>query len=267
MIKRLALCFAIGCSSLMAATGGVHDPQVEASLRQMMRSAGQCDREAGFYSMVQAGLGTDQYREFRVPDGVLAIARADAESRARLVTTLNALLDREFTVRHTGAANLGCDYYGDLIWAVGTLRDTSSIPVLLKVVSTGGAATGALAGLGDGALSGALDMLPTANDEDRHSLFEMFSEMAEPRNVSRLKAPGSVSKLLNILLEGASDIDPFSRTAVAPGLARFGTPEALQALSLLAESDPFTTPGESGPRYLVREAAEKALKMAASQKK
>src|ERR1017187_8925146 len=271
MIKRLALCVAISGACLLAGADGIHDPRIQAALVQI-HSGQWTDRAAGFYSMARAGLSADRRSEFPVADGVSAISRADAESRLVLVQALNALLDLESNLVNSGKAPIGdesySDYYGDVIQAVTVLRDTTSAPVLLKCINTGGMAVGTLASLGDEALSAAMNLLvSTADAETRHSLFRMFAEMAEPRNLSRLTAPDSRSKLLNVLLDGARDGDPYSRLGTTPGLARFTTPEAVQTLRRLAESDPFTSPEESAPRYLVREAASKALKMAASQNK
>lgn len=68
-------------------------------------------------------------------------------------------------------------YYGDLIQAVTTLRDSSSTHVLMRCVNTGNMAIAVLAGFGETALSEALSALPSADIETRHAFSALFSNV------------------------------------------------------------------------------------------
>ena len=142
-----------------------------------------------------------------------------------------------------------------------TLRDASSTKALLKAINTGGIAQDALSGFGDDALMGSLEMLPSADSETRHSIYQMLTTMTETRNINRLREPESRSLLSSALVAGAGDKNPWTRASVATGLANVGTPETEQALTKLAEADPFTRPENQRIRYPVREAASKALQI------
>jgi hypothetical protein len=266
-MTKKTLIFSIAFASLLqaGAENGVRNPLIAAAMKEM-QSAQESDRIAGFYSVINAGLGPYRKSEFPVPDAVLAIAKTDTDSRVEIVRSLNALLDLEITSIKTAglASSDSSDYLGDVIQAVTTLRDTSSIPVLLKCVSTGGMVAHALASLGDESLNATLVTLPTAADEDRRSLFRMLGEMAETRNISRLASPESRLKLREAIINGARDEDPFVRIAAVPGLLSLRVPEAAELLKELSTSDPFTLNDATAVRYPVREAAARALKTAGS---
>jgi len=116
-----------------------------------------------------------------------------------------------------------------------------------------------MAGFGEAALSEALNVLPSADIQTRHSLFRLFSRMAEPRNVVNLTAE-SRSSLLSVLLAGVNESNPFSRVAAVQGLAHLPSLAAIEAVGRLATEDSFNVVTPAGTvRFPVREAAVKAL--------
>lgn len=75
-------------------------------------------------------------------------------------------------------------YYGDVIQAVTALRDISSMRALMRCLNTGNMAATVVASFGDASLSEALNMLPAADAQTRHSLFRLFSQMTEQRKLN-----------------------------------------------------------------------------------
>jgi hypothetical protein len=242
---------------------GISDHRVDASLKQL-QSSGWPERSAAFYAIVHAGLDTGRTSDLPVADGILAVSRANAASRTVLVQALTHLLDQETDLISSNLAPSSEDYstyYGDVIQAVTTLRDSSSTRVLIRCINTGNMALTAVAGFGEPALSEAINLLPTADVETRSSLFRLFSRMTEPRNIANLKSAASHTSLLNALLIGSDVPNPFSRIAAAQGLARISSPTAIQAVSRLAAGDSFTIITPAGAvQYPVRDAAVKALR-------
>ena len=120
----------------------------------------------------------------------------------------------------------------------------------------------AISDLGDNALAGTLDLLSrTGDDETHHSLLVLLSRMAEPKNIEHFRKATSRQELLQALLVGASESDPYARLAVVHGLAQYGSSsEAVRTLNHLAANDEFALTADGvGFRYPIREAASKAL--------
>jgi hypothetical protein len=240
----------------------------EASIR--LKSSDWEEREQGFSDMLRGRAGPQIMSSEQVTAAVKATELWTPEQKARVVAELGALLEREARMVNSPGfpgSEGHSEYYANLIQAVSMFRDKSGIPGLLLAVNTGGMAFGALAGLGDDALNGALKILPTADAETLWSLLHVFTQMTDPSNLEQFKAPDARGKLLNALALGANDSDPALRRVVAPGLARLGSPEALQILSRMAQSDPYVVTVDGKPSYPVREAAKAALQSRAGQQK
>jgi hypothetical protein len=240
----------------------------EASIR--LKSNDWQEREQGFSDMLRGRAGPQSLSSEQVTAAVLSMEKWNPEEKARVVAELGALLEREARMVNSGSVSgteAHSEFYANLIQAVSMFRDKSGIPGLLLAVNTGGMADGALAGLGDDALNGALKMLPTADFETRMNLLDVFTQMTDPLNLEQLKAPDARGKLLNALALGANDNDPHLRRRVAPGLARLGSPEALQILSRMAQSDPCVVTVDGKTSYPNREAAKAALQSRAGQQK
>lgn len=260
-MRAFGLLLAIA-GGLFARQRSISDPIIAVSLKQL-QSPAWVERSAAFYTIVHAGLETDKASDFPVADGILAIGRASTASRAGLVQALTNLLEFETSVMSTNNGPSSEDYsvyYGDVIQAVTTLRDASSMHALMRCLNTGNMATASLAGFGDAALSEALNILPTSDAQTRHSLFRLFSLMTEQRNLNNFTNAQSRSSLLRVLLEGVNESNPFSRIAAVNGLGRLSSPDAVQALNRLAVSDPFTiVTSRNSVQYPVRDAAVKVL--------
>jgi hypothetical protein len=179
-----------------------------------------------------------------------------------LAEALTKLLATETDLVSSGAApatEAYSNYYGDVIGAVATLRDPGSLHTLMRCINTGLMAQNALASFGEPALTEALKTLPAADEETRNSLFHLFSRMAEPQNRNSLRSDESRTTLLNVLLAGAKDSNPYNRETAVEGLARFSSPEAVKAIDRLATSDSYKVLDPDGKtRYPVREAAATA---------
>ncbi len=196
MIKSLALLLAIG-SGLFAGQRNTSDPLITTSLKRLQSSVW-TDRSNAFYTIVHAGLETDENSDFPVADGILALSRGNT-SRQGLVVALTNLLEVESSLLASNelpSSEEFSTYYADVIQAVATLRDVSSTHALMRCLTTGNMAISAIASFGDTALSEALNLLPSSDAETRHSLFRLFSRMTEQRNLSSLTSAQSRSSLL-----------------------------------------------------------------------
>ena len=258
---RASACLLIGVVSLFGWQGDSATPQITRSLKQL-GSERWSQRSSAFYTLVRSGQSTAAGTEFPIPDGVLGAVSRNPSLRDGIVVGLTALLDRETTLVNLGRAPLSEEYstyYGDLIEAIATLRDTRSSHVLFRCLNTGNMAISAVAGFGDDALAEALNAMPTADEETRRSPFRLFAQMAEPKNMLKFTRQESRAELSQVLLKGATDQDPFNRLAVVPGLATLGSAEAIAALKRLADTDPFSGCRTQGVHYPVRDAASKSL--------
>jgi hypothetical protein len=262
----VVVCLLVGAASSVAQNTDL-TLAFTAQLSRQLTSDQWPERSVGFYSLVRAGLSTDSGTEFPIADGVLGVIRSNPSLRDQVVDELISLLDQETSLATSADAPDTEEYsvyYGDVIQAVSTLRDARSTHVLFRCVNTGNMALSALAGFGDGALTEALNAMLTADEETRHNLFRLFSEMTEPKNVANLTNRDSLNQLSQILMNGSEDSDPFNRLAVVPGLARLGSPSAMGALRRLATLDSYAVSSPQEIRYPVREAASKSLDDVAS---
>ena len=220
-LLRQAVVLAFFSGWCLSQTPNATDPELRATLKKF-KSSEWTVRIAAFRDLVAQGTQLDKGSAFPVSDAVLAIAHQNRESRLTLVRDLTALLEFEnhnVSSGKTPATEEFSDYYADLIQAVTTLRDPSSLPVLIDDVNTGGMATNALASFGDDALSLVIRKIPAADHETRSSLYGVLDLMTEAKNLARFKNPESKSILEAALITGAHDSSPHIRELVPFGFS------------------------------------------------
>ncbi|HEX8814186.1 MAG TPA: HEAT repeat domain-containing protein [Terriglobales bacterium] len=152
------------------------------------------------------------------------------------------------------------EYYGNLIAAVGALKDVQAIPALLSAITTGGNATRGLAELGEPALEPVLQQTNNPNPSVRSSALFTIRDML---NMKKLADPKSLARVDEVLRKSLEDTDPSVRTSAIWAIGATGDKQFLPALSRIADCDPATLPGEAdggGTFYPVRHAARTVAK-------
>jgi HEAT repeat protein len=151
------------------------------------------------------------------------------------------------------------NYYGDVIAAVASLRDSDAIPALADAISTGNLATTALARFGDLSLPAVIGKLESPDPVARAAALFTAEKMLELRTLS---GPGKQAKLKSIFLKGLRDSDPSVRTSAVYALGSLDDVSVLPVIKTIARSDPFALKGQAEDGkdlYPVRHAAAVVL--------
>jgi hypothetical protein len=230
------------------------------------------ERSRSFYSLVFSSKGENH----SISTHVKALLRAYPAEAERIKLALIAALEREGAYRlqvEASQRNLTegfTNYFGDLIWAVGELRDGRAVKGLLAGVDTGGLAVNALADICPAALDA---IIAKSREPDRpfqgariHGRDGAVSTLGECLNRQEaVRAhPEMVAKIRKALIEALDDPHWVVRAQAASALFHLrDDPEVAFRLKQVAESDPYITPsdidrGRQSP-FPVRSAAAGAL--------
>ncbi len=162
------------------------------------------------------------------------------------------------------------DYWPDLIWAVGSLRDPRAVRALLGAQGTGGIAANDLADLCPFAVDA---LIEESHKPDRYFRGEPISDRTAAlrelgfciTRVALMRAhPEAVAKIRAAFLTALDDPDGPTRAWAVEGLSYFrNDPDIRARLQALALADPYVgTVARSGKlqeEFVVREAAKRAL--------
>ena len=175
-----------------------------------------------------------------------------------LLTTENKNVETSKTLSE-GYTN----YYGDVVAAVSSLRDSRALMALVGAVGTGGMATGALAEFGAASLDPVLHELQSHDSIVRAAAVRAINEFLEPAYRKGFSDGVSRQKIKAALLQAGADDDYGVRFTAVRGLAKIVDADTLGMLKKLASSDPAKLPGKATDGgdvlYPVRRAAKKAL--------
>ena len=153
------------------------------------------------------------------------------------------------------------NYYADLIAAVTSVGDPRSLDVVVGAIATGGMATRTLVSFGRIAVKPIAQKLKSPDVTVRAAVARTLSQMLE-RSPDVSKDPASRETIKQTLLLAAADPYFTVRMAAIDGLVRLGDQHSIDLVERMSRTDPFRgdeIPGLRG-RYIVREAATKALK-------
>jgi hypothetical protein len=172
-----------------------------------------------------------------------------------------ALLEKENNSAHAGLGEGFYNYWGDLVAGVGALRDRRAIPALVRVIDSGDLATNGLAALANDSAEAVLSRSSDSNPLVRQAVTRTLSQMLDQALGGDLNA-ATFTRVKDGLIRAATDDSFWVRASAIPGLSRLPGREVTDALTNLAEHDPYWRPGEPGQPaqyYLVRERAKAAL--------
>jgi len=184
----------------------------------------------------------------------------DADRRKQLLIELleneNRIVDpyrqREGRELSEGYGN----YYGDLVWAVSSLKDVSSMNALLGAFLSGGMATGTLMSFGSASVDPVIGKLKDPDYHARATAARVLGVMLEQSDIAsdvRLK-----SKIRSSLIQASTDSEYLVRRNSVAGLIQFADDECISIVEDLSQNDPYRADFMDN-RYLVREEALKAL--------
>ncbi len=226
-------------------------------------------RREGFYQLI--ALSGGDLSDTR--GAVSALLTNNPEKAEDIKLALIRLLEREnakmkeFDVRfkktgQTIGQDYDTDYYGYVIAAAVTLKDSRSTNVLLGAIATGGMAMRALAEFAPISLD---PVLAKSHDPDsivRSSALLTLQEMLKGPTYEKVKSPIYRSKIKQTLVHAVSDEDPNVRSVAVRVLATLGDTDTIPLLEKVAKNDPAVLPGQAtGGKdlYFVRHAANMAL--------
>jgi len=237
--------------------------ELKAVLRQFKAPEWKTRRDA-FHGLLRLGSGDVSY----IPRPLAELLGKYPDQADEIKGGLIQLLEKENSMVQNFAKEgqrFGEDYsnyYGDVIAAVSTLKDTRSINALVGAIATGGMAARGLAELGPASIDPVLRAAANGDPLVRSSALQVLIVIVRT-------APGDAStdrarrlRIKETLLRSATDPDPSVRMSAATGLAALGDPDGVPVLERLAEHDPFFLPGQAeGGKdlYVVRNIANRAL--------
>jgi HEAT repeat protein len=262
------------CAIMMFASIG-HAQKLTLSSAQVPELIRQLDdsdwknRMDAFYRLIRLG-HTDEMHglTYALPSELTNLLKTVPEQSDEIKLALIKLLEREnsFSKAHvkeyqrTGIP-LGegyGEYYGDLIGAVTSLKDMSSLSALLDSITTGNMVTSTLAELGAAALDPVIEKLNSDNLHVRQAATIVLTQMLELQKVSD---PASRAKIKRAFIKAASDEDPYVRMSALDGFAALGDKDVIPIVEKLAIEDPYEASAHGGEKgyYLVRKRAEEVL--------
>lgn len=223
-------------------------------------------RSRAFYSLMSLGLGMPaEGRTYLFPSALQSLFNEHRDLTDQIKLALIAVLGKENDVvegyKRTGV-HFGEDYssyYGDVIAAVGSLKDKRAMESLLGAITTGGMATRALADMAPASL---VPVLAKTADQDSHVrsfAIHVLREVLSRGPYSETPGYPERGKIKQALLRGAKDHEGFVRANAARALAALGDEDVIPLLKSMAESDPDNYPRDGQKFYYVRHAAKEAL--------
>jgi hypothetical protein len=227
-------------------------------------------RARAFYSLLSLSLPDGFNGRTWLMRSILAdLFKDETERREDVSLALIRLLDLENGVRRSDRnprSEEYSNYFGDLLAAVAALHDARALDGLLLNITTGNIATKGVAALGPASLDRILEIIALddsgggAITAQRMGATRALSQMLDA-DIVNVDDAGSRSRIRAALIRAARDKQPWVRLNTVEGLARLSDRDAILILRTLAESDPFSRPGESGRPaiYPVRDAARRAL--------
>ncbi len=271
IIRRSVLYFALFLSVTLRCTGQSAD--LEPFLGALL-SVDPGIRGTAFYSLLAP------YRKDREIDSAVAflLRSHPADADQVKVTLIKALelanaYKEEMESKGVQLDEAFSDYWPDLIWAVGSLRNPGAAKGLIGGLGTGGMAANYIADIFPYAVDALIQKLEEPDHQFRGLAFNYRSAALSVLGLCMTRVqvadshPDAVAKIREALLHQLASPDPSVRSWAASGLAPFrADPIVKEKLETLALSDPGISPiARSGVSpFVVRNAAATVLETSAA---
>ncbi len=242
-------------------------------LRRDMKSEEWKARRDSFYRMIRLGSPGAENTTYLFASALQKlIERNPGESDAIKMSLIELLQKENAVVKACTPRDPNCgeeysNYYGDVIGAVGGLKDPRAIPALIGAMNTGGMAVQGLAEFGRAALGPVLSVFQDHKQDEqlRMGAVSALGTMILPPYSKKLTDPESRLKIKQALLQAATDESFGVRLSAVSILGALADPDAIPILERLAREDPVILPGkpddggDGGKFYPLRQNARRAL--------